>query len=74
MSHKRKKYKIFKVKVSISMFPNNGMAAGAWIFNMHTDVDAYVAHRGFTDTIGESATEVDSVRKILCCNRDSNPH
>ena len=56
------------------MFPNNGMAAGAWIFNMHTDVDAYVAHRGSTDTIGESATEVDPVRKILCCNRDSNPH
>ena len=32
------------------------------------------AHGGCTDTIGESALEVDSGRKIPRCTRDSNPH
>ena len=32
-----------------------------------------IAHRGCANTMRQSALEVDSGRKILCCNRELNP-
>ena len=44
------------------------------IFNVHTDVDACHCTRGCTDTVRESALEVDSGgKKIPCRTWDSNP-
>ena len=44
------------------------------IFNMCRYVDSCDAHGGCMDTVGQSALEVDSGRKIPCCTGDSNPH
>ena len=42
------------------------------IFNMHADVNACSCAQGCTDTIRESALQVDSGSKMPCCTRESN--
>ena len=44
------------------------------IFNMRTDVNACNCTRGCSETVRESALNVDSLRKIPCHTKESNLH
>ena len=45
-----------------------------WIFNMHTDVNAFYCTRGCTVTVRISAVKADSGRKLPCLTKVSSPH
>ena len=52
---------------------DNGMAASVWKLPLCTQMLMHAHTGGCTDTARESALEVDSGRKILCCTGDLNP-
>ena len=59
---------------SISVCPNSAMAASVWGLLTCTQMLMHaIAHGGCTDTVRETALEVDSGRKVPCRTRDSNP-